>query len=232
MPYPVSAARGHWTGASAAGNWWEVAGQTCVAAYCPKGAADYAASKGNLANPGTWTAADGAAYPTWAAETGWTFNGTTQYLTTTNGILHGLSAFSVLMRCNITSGAKRGLFSNGSGTVTDDTVFLESDRQFVRDASVGSTSLTYSWPTNQNAVACVTYSATAWTVYSQGSSVASGAGYGTLSTSTLATWLVGVSAGTGAAIKYMAGTVQAMAVYAGELSPAQVAALTTAMNAL
>lgn len=66
--------------AVSAGGWWTVPGKTCTAAYQPKGAATYAASKINLANPGTYDAADGAAYPTWAAATGWKFNGTTQYL--------------------------------------------------------------------------------------------------------------------------------------------------------
>ncbi len=54
---------------------------SCVAAYQAIGAADYAASKVNLTGNATYNCVDGAAYPTWAAETGWTFNGTTQYLT-------------------------------------------------------------------------------------------------------------------------------------------------------
>ncbi len=64
-----------------AADWWAVAGKTCVAAYQPIGAASLAASYVNLANPGTYNAAPGTA-PTWASATGWTFNGTTQYLTT------------------------------------------------------------------------------------------------------------------------------------------------------
>ena len=65
-------------GLAVAPPWWQVAGKTCVAAYQPKGAASLAASYVNLANPGTYDAAPGAA-PTWASATGWTFNGT-QYL--------------------------------------------------------------------------------------------------------------------------------------------------------
>ena len=57
------------------------AGTTCVAAYDAVGAASLADSYTNEANPGTYTAAPGVA-PTWAYGTGWTFNGTTQYLTT------------------------------------------------------------------------------------------------------------------------------------------------------
>lgn len=65
---------------AAAGNWWEVSGKTCVAAYQPKGAASLATSYVNLANPGTYDAAPGTA-PTFDTATGWTFNGSTQYLT-------------------------------------------------------------------------------------------------------------------------------------------------------
>lgn len=63
------------SGVAVAGvNWWEVPGKTCVAAYQPKGAASYAASKTNLANPGTYDAANGAAYPHWDATNGWMFD--------------------------------------------------------------------------------------------------------------------------------------------------------------
>ena len=64
---------------------WYLAGgisaSACVAAYQPKGSTSLAASYTNLANPGTYDAAPGVA-PTFATTTGWTFNGTTQYLTT------------------------------------------------------------------------------------------------------------------------------------------------------
>lgn len=58
---------------AAGGNWWEAGGATgCVLAYQPKGAASYAASKVNLANPGTYDAADITA-PTWSSGNGWEF---------------------------------------------------------------------------------------------------------------------------------------------------------------
>lgn len=70
--------------AAAAGSWWDLNGTltSCVAAYQPKGAADYAASKVNLANPGTYDLSDGVA-PNWDTGTGWGFTGT-QYLEDTN----------------------------------------------------------------------------------------------------------------------------------------------------
>lgn len=68
---------------SPSGGWWDNNGviSGCVAAYAAKGAADLASSYINLANPGTYNAAPGVA-PTFNTADGWTFNGTTQYLTT------------------------------------------------------------------------------------------------------------------------------------------------------
>lgn len=72
--------------AMSAGGVWYLAGgvsaANCVAAYQPKGAASLAASYINLANPGTYDATAPTAAPTFAAATGWTFNGSAQYLTT------------------------------------------------------------------------------------------------------------------------------------------------------
>lgn len=80
-------------GLAVAPPWWLVAGKTCVAAYQAKGAASLAASYINLANPGTYDAAPGVA-PTWDAATGWTFNGTTQYLDTAVVPANGFSALA------------------------------------------------------------------------------------------------------------------------------------------
>ena len=70
--------------AAAGGGWWDLNGTitSCVAAYQPKGAASYAASKVNLANPGTYNLSDGVA-PNWDTGTGWGFT-ETQYLEDTN----------------------------------------------------------------------------------------------------------------------------------------------------
>lgn len=62
-----------------------ISAANCVAAYRAIGAASYAASKVNLANPGTFNLTDPAA-PSWAALDGWTGNGT-KYLDT--GIVPG-----------------------------------------------------------------------------------------------------------------------------------------------
>lgn len=76
-------------------NWWEAGGATgAIAVYQLKGAADLANSytdlSGNLNH-----AAPGVA-PTFSALTGWTFNGTTQYLTT--GLAIAANSWSALVR--------------------------------------------------------------------------------------------------------------------------------------
>lgn len=89
--------------AGLASKWWlagGVASANCVAAYQAKGAASYAASKVNLANPGTYNAVDGTAYPTLGAD-GWVFGGS-QYLT--SGIVPG-SGWSMIVRFSGASGS-------------------------------------------------------------------------------------------------------------------------------
>lgn len=78
--------------------WWLAGGMqldACIAAYQPVGAASYVASKVNLVNPGTYNAADGAAYPDWDATNGWRFDGSNDYLD--SGIVHA-SSYTVICR--------------------------------------------------------------------------------------------------------------------------------------
>ncbi len=86
--------------------WWYVEGKTCVAAYQPKGAASYAASKVNLANPGTYDATDGAHCPAWSTEVGWTFDGANvEYLVISTLVPSG-NAGSSLVCFNSASGTE------------------------------------------------------------------------------------------------------------------------------
>jgi hypothetical protein len=77
----------HWNekvGGAAAIPWYltgGIAAVNCIAVYQPKGAASLAASYINLITPGTLDAALGVA-PTFNTATGWTFDGTSQYLKT------------------------------------------------------------------------------------------------------------------------------------------------------
>ena len=97
--------------ASEEANWWEVSGKTCVAAYQPKGAASYAASLVNLANPGTYDATAPGTAPDWASGTGWDFSVSNSYLSSgaapTGGwsmfaaFDSGLDAVNLIMGCRV-----------------------------------------------------------------------------------------------------------------------------------
>lgn len=115
--------------AGAAATPWYLAGGVAlanvVAAYQPIGAASLAASYSNLANPGTNNAAPGVA-PTHASATGWTFNGTTQYLSTPNPA----SGYSVVIRLSNAPTAGNNHYAFASYAGTGNTYF----RIIVRDA--------------------------------------------------------------------------------------------------
>jgi hypothetical protein len=74
--------------ATAIPTWWDLDGTITAptAAYQSIGAASFAASLVNLANPGTYDLVVGNA-PAWAAGTGWVFDGINDYLKT--GIVPG-----------------------------------------------------------------------------------------------------------------------------------------------
>lgn len=100
------------------GGWWDLDGTltSCVAAYQAKGAADYAASKVNLVNPATYGLTDGSYYPTWS-NTGWAFlsNTTwTRYLVTT---LTPTSSWTIIARYSNTTASSK---SHIIGTKSDD----------------------------------------------------------------------------------------------------------------
>jgi hypothetical protein len=68
----------------ASGGWWlsgGIAAANCIAAYQAKGAADYAASLVNLANPGTYNCTAPAGNPAFDTSVGLTF-GSNKYLAT------------------------------------------------------------------------------------------------------------------------------------------------------
>ncbi len=109
--------------ASSASTWWDLNGTitSCVAAYQPKGAASYAASKVNLANSGTYDATDGAAYPTWDVTNGWIFNGTSQYLSTGINVGTNQTWSAIIRFSNVSNGGGRWLF--GVLSVDNSTMF-------------------------------------------------------------------------------------------------------------
>jgi hypothetical protein len=99
--------------ASASGGWWDNNGAIsgCVAAYAAKGATSLAASYTNLTGNATYNAAPGVA-PTFSSADGWTFNGSTQYLTT--GIVPA-ATWTMIVR--FSSATNNGIVAGSDGNM-------------------------------------------------------------------------------------------------------------------
>lgn len=209
---------------SAAVSWWlsgGISAANCIAAYQPKGAASYAASKVNLANPGTYDAGDGSAYPTWNATDGWIF--VTKYLTT--GIVP-TDNFSCVVRfsntvnngeCFMLSSLKTGApvcYFELSPYLSGNMRFLYGDK--VLPVSSGGKSAGVMGMTNT-------------TGYYNGASVVSMAGY-SWSGTTVPLYIGRRNADGGGGAGFT-GYIQALAIYNINID-SYVSALTIAMNAL
>lgn len=204
------------------GGWWlsgEIDSSECVAAYQPKGAADYAASKVNLAHPGTSNAGDGTAYPTWDDSNGWKFlSSSSQYITTD---IIPTKTWSVLIRLsNITSNQNAFAFGNldanslGWGikpNYSSRTYYYNgiTTRYVSRDTASGVFGLAGAQGYFDG--------------YADGFATASGANPN-----------AGIFIGdfSGSTRRYITAYAQAFAIYNITLTPDQMLAVTTAMNAL
>jgi len=198
--------------------WWTVAGKTCVAAYDAIGAASLADSYTDESGSGN-DAAPGSA-PAWGSGVGWTFSDS-EYLTT--GVT-AADGYSAIVR-----------FSGAVGGGSAGPVF-------------GGTT------TGTSRFSIYPYQATNKVFYGQGGSlevapnlaagvlaIAGQKGYrdGSADAGTIGAWSGGGTAvfigarniGGGPSGKFT-GVIQAFAMYSGTLSGAEVAALTTAINAL
>lgn len=111
-------------------DWWTTSGVTCVVAYQPKGAATYAASLSNLANPGTYDAFAGSA-PSWDAGVGWTFD--QRYLRT--GLTPG-STYSMIINYTLTE-ASGYAFAAGSFVSSPQNSFYIYPANSIGDFSFG-----------------------------------------------------------------------------------------------
>lgn len=212
--------------------WWLAGGiprDACVAAYQSVGASDYAASKINLANPGTYNATDGAAYPTWAVDTGWVLNGSTQYLNS-GVIVAPTSTWSAIVR--FSGGAitgYRALLGARTWPAAHD-FFIDVSNN---GASVASRNATTA--TSPNVIAPImtegVYCLAGTVPYRNG--VADGAGHAVgAGESVLPTlYIGGIHQGTSLSSTF-SGNIQAVAIYSITLTLTQVAMLKTAMIAL
>ncbi len=82
----------------------------CVVAYCPIGAASYAASKVNLANPGTNNAYEGA-QPGWTAADGWSFTNAAKNLYSDYTVMAGRDSIIIGVTLGANIGYITGVFS-------------------------------------------------------------------------------------------------------------------------
>lgn len=201
-------------------SWWLTGGipaANCIAAYQPKGAASLAASYTNLANAGTYDAAPGVA-PGWGAATGWTFNGSTQYLMT--GFVQAEGMTGIVRFSNHTNDT-RALFGS------------RGDPRFYVIARLNGINLSCSYG-DGNAISAPI--ATGGVVANAGGNLYRDGAYEAQYTTWVGSSYAQIAIGAfnrGASIDlYAAAEIQAIAFYNVTLSAPQVAAVSAAMAAL
>lgn len=191
----------------------------CLVAYDAIGASSLADSYVNEANPGTYNAAPGVA-PSWASGTGWTFNGTTHYLTT--GLVPPSVNMTVLVRYS-------GGVASGTGYLYG--TFNSTYGQLLRYYTAGF--IRYrngSAPFDGSAfVSSAVVGVAGPKAYKNG--VDEGITLGQEGVSPLAIYL-GCLDNNGTPTAHAVSNIQAVAIYSGTLNAAEVAAITANMNAL
>ena len=207
-------------------SWWLAGGisaSDCIAAYQPKGAASYAASKVNLANPGTHDATDGTTYPSWGASDGWVFDGSGKYLATDIIPIIVTNLWSAIVKI---SGGGTGRFLYG----TNDSSYREFGFR-----AINSTTMNYANGKSVNKTVSDAYNG-----------VFAIAGLGAYADGNLLSGDIPLYPAYpcgkihfgarvyayGTKDQFYTGKVQAAAIYNTVLTSAQVSALTTAMSAL
>lgn len=219
--------RNRYIGAITDKPWWLAGGippDACVAAYQAVGASSYEASKMNLTGNATYNAADGAAYPTWAVTTGWTFNGSTQYLN--SGIIPILDqTWSAIVRQYATVVENDSVLFSRSGASLDFGIYQNNFTGFYPHNSK-NVLITITSTQNTNSVLAVV----GRRGYKDGELLT-----GEIPASTgTGTQPIYIGAGnlSGSPNLYWGGRVLSVAVYNITLSPYQVYSVTSAMNAL
>jgi hypothetical protein len=212
--------------------WWlsgGISAENVLSAFQAKGAASYAASKSNLANPGTNDLLDGTAYPTWNSTDGWVFARTSsQYLD--NQLAQAADTdFAVLVRIsgvvdqvyatNMVVGGRNYANSNGLYYIQPRSSYLVS--------GIGSAGY-LEWYPSTSGVLAVKHSgsvATCWVDGVKESETTSTMGARTTPGA------IGAMNSEGTLLAFYTGNVQAVAYYKA-LTNDQLVAVSTAMAAL
>ena len=221
------------------GAWWlagGIAAANCVVAYQPKGAADYAASKVNLANPGTLNAADGAAYPSFATATGWTFdNSKSQYLDSglTGDALDANNdgkVSAIIRYAGVTQDVAKDHYLFGAQNVYGNFSILTGINNAYTRTYFSNMSARYDHTADSTGAHVLAIADR--TGYIDGTSVCTIGDISSYKTQQPANIAIGAANNNGTIINHLKGSIYAVAFYKIVLTEAQVIALTTAMNAL
>lgn len=222
----ISAMSGNLTAQNYTNAWWAAGGCAATAHACYRaiGAASFAASKVNLVSGGTHDLENGAAYPTWASGTGWSFVRTSsQYLASDFVIATGDSIFVRI--ANAATGASYyGCVVGGRNNADSNGIGI--------NPYYGSSQVNF---TNGNSVANAPHMVNgnlgivATNGYKDGVSVVTLAGGHT--NTTIAAY-VGCLNDRGTATGFYTGDILAVAHYTGALSAGQITAVVAAMAAL
>lgn len=206
------------------GNWWEAGGaDNCVVAYQAKGAASYAASLVNLANPGTNDAvtAPSCNAPDWTAANGWDFDATNTEALRVGGMTTNAQRSYIISLVGVDGtpdtacaigDAWSGIYAVNYGSVR----YLAQSGGFNYGSELGTAVLAL----------------TPASGYRDGSNVGNITTMGTLGR-VLAIGTEGVNSTTvNTSNRLLTGYITALAIYSDTLSDTEVAAITTAMAAL
>lgn len=207
--------------AVAGGGWWDLDGAitSCIAAYQPKGAVDYTASKVNLANPGTYNATEGVA-PTWDTTTGWTGDGASKYLDTGITVTDDETHTLIFRYSGHDSASSTYDCTFGVDTAKNEWGFINrSNRPYIM---LGGTITQFGTITMNEAVVCVA----GLSLYVNGGYRGAHAGGNVNGTIKIGRIHYG------GVQKYFYANYLAAAIYNAVLTSDQISALTTAMNAL
>ena len=206
--------------------WWLYGGinpSVCAAAYQPLGAADLAASYVNLTGNAAYNAADGTA-PTFNAATGWTFNGSSQYLKT--GVIIDSYDWGFFTR-----------FTDGLTTdvraIAGARIGASGDKRFNIFPSLSGVTYYSNGAALAIAASSFTYGVLGLSKnhgYANGVAVAGTIGTGT-AIANIENYIGGVNID-GTASYLWAGKVQAHVIYNAEITAVQALAVSTAMAAL
>lgn len=216
----------HKAGGVAATPWYlkgGVALADCVAAYQPKGATSLAASYINLANPGTNNAAAGEA-PSFDAATGWTFNGSSQWLATS---INAAAGQTIIVRfSDVANNA-----AADAGTLFG--AFHSAGRLFVGVARTANNYAQYGYGNTAGVSVAPGLTSGVLALNSAAGYRNGAAEYTPTGTFTTASPVyIGVIRISGTSYSLLNGKIQAAALYNTILTAPQVAAITTAMAAL